>query len=841
MAKYELQPGANIPVRRGGAIGGGAVAVVPGGDASSVGGYVVSELGRLAENCTITGVWDFDARPTGYGPLHDMLAATHSDTLAGSVVDGDVIIGNVTPKWSRLAIAVPAANVRNVLGIDNGETRPSWKTALDATNPANIANAANPGTSLVFSHRDHVHAHAAGLTATLHHNPVTAGAGIAVSTQVVSVNLGYAFTWTAKHIFRSTTTPQVEIGYDAAAYMSVSQANGGDVTLATVSDGTGNMILAPAGDVIVNPTGNDVLPQTNYDINLGTMLKKYLTLWVAELNVGTLVARETMAIFGGRALIGPSTTTLTDDRTAENTSWPVKHNGMRKGDIAYLEASGKVEFIEISGWDFIDVSPVNDWFKITGDLTSYFVDGVTFTIDGSTANDGEWTTSASSVVNGDTQIEVDEDITDGTVDGHILYRNSGPYIYWVIRDKDGSGANVWYAGDAVFNTGATGDGFIDIYSVRGIKAGTEYGPTIVGNVRNSATYNDWTPHWAVGELNGVYGYGATTYGAAFGKYEDDWLTIENTNGIRIYANNILVGQWQTNADLILGQVATDKANLFWDQSEGRLNFRGGTDGVAVMAYVDTDGSIYAAEGELVLNDNGIATVGGPTLGPSRQYKIVESVGGNVIAYFGARQTPNGTNLQHAEIKVYAKADYQSRIHLEVLSPSSDLAEIRLHSDSGGLDAYLWIRSTFGGSREMILELDAIALTLDKTTDLAAADAAFDDAYADDWNNVADFYAMDRRRREDDGRIVPVDDLAILRGITASGVFDERTGLELIDDSTLPEWLLTRAKEAVDGKREVLRDSQGKPYVSVRMFLSVLMGVARQTDARVSALEQPRIS
>lgn len=81
----------------------------------------------------------------------------HTDTLAGAVVDGDIIIGNVTPKWSRLAVAIPAANVRNVLGIDNAELRPSWKTALDATGPADIANAGAAGTSLVFSHRDHAH------------------------------------------------------------------------------------------------------------------------------------------------------------------------------------------------------------------------------------------------------------------------------------------------------------------------------------------------------------------------------------------------------------------------------------------------------------------------------------------------------------------------------------------------------------------------------------------------------------------------------------------------------------------------------------------------------------
>jgi hypothetical protein len=39
---------------------------------------------------------------------HDLLSATHGDTLAGSVVRGDLLIGNSTPKWARLAVG--AAN-----------------------------------------------------------------------------------------------------------------------------------------------------------------------------------------------------------------------------------------------------------------------------------------------------------------------------------------------------------------------------------------------------------------------------------------------------------------------------------------------------------------------------------------------------------------------------------------------------------------------------------------------------------------------------------------------------------------------------------------------------------
>src|SRR5207244_8868389 len=82
---------------------------------------------------------------------------------------------------------------------------------------------------------------------------------------------------------------------------------------------------------------------------------------------------------------------------------------------------------------------------------------------------------------------------------------SGGFNYDVTRDLDGTGANDWKAGDAALNTGTTGDGFIDLYSTSGVLAGT--GPTIVGNVRTGTTWNAISPRWAIGNLNGTYGYG----------------------------------------------------------------------------------------------------------------------------------------------------------------------------------------------------------------------------------------------------------------------------------------------------------------------------------------------
>jgi hypothetical protein len=224
-----------------------------------------------------------------------------------------------------------------------------------------------------------------------------------------------------------------------------------------------NLTISPTGDVIFDPTGNDILPNTNYDLNLGALSKKYLTLHAAELWVETLVAQETIATIGGRVLVAP-TNVLVADLGSGDTTIHVKYNNLANGDRVYMEAGGKVEFMAVA----------------------------------SAAGGG-----------------------------------AGDYTYTVTRNLDGSGANDWYAGDAILNTGTTGDGFIDLYSVRGVKSALEYGPTIVGNVRTGTDYNAWDARWAAGNLNGLYGYATDIYGFAAGEAAETWVAIDATNGFRV--------------------------------------------------------------------------------------------------------------------------------------------------------------------------------------------------------------------------------------------------------------------------------------------------------------------
>lgn len=388
-----------------------------------------------------------------------------------------------------------------------------------------------------------------------------------------------------------STTEQFRLSYDPTNYASLTVGSGGNLT------------IAPTGDLIFDPTGNDILPAVSYDLNIGALGNKFLTLHAAELWVETLVAQDTLATIGGRILVGP-TTTLIEDLPAGDSPIKVKHNNLANGDRVYMESNGKVEFV--------------------------------------------------AVTSGPTTI-------------------TGGYSYTVTRDLDGSGSNLFYAGDAVFNTGTTGSGFIDLYSLRGVKAGTEVGPTIVGNVRNSSTFNDWSAHWAIGNLNGLYGYGATTFGVAFGKYAagTPHITIDATNGYRIFSGlSTIVAQWNNAGDIIIGEVAaaksntlisagafsirlnttnlfnvdtsgnvtlgtvaTDQGNAYWNNTTKTLQFRGGTSGTVVQAYVDTSGRIMAGGGNIALGANGMQVIAGDAYSATRAHSNVISVDGTELSAF----------------------------------------------------------------------------------------------------------------------------------------------------------------------------------------------------------------
>ena len=146
----------------------------------------------------------------------------------------------------------------------------------------------------------------------------------------------------------------------------------------------------------------------------------------------------------------------------------------------------------------------------------------------------------------------------------------------------------------------------------------------------------------------------------------------------------------------------------------------------------------------------------------------------------------------------------------------------------------------------------------KVNDLGQGGQAWNSCYADDFENEGDFYHFDE-----------YDDLAVINGIKGSGERQAHNGYELIDDSTLPDWLVAKHKrplEASDavyytdedeetktmpegknvgdlkyaareakkiGDKEISDD--GNPYLSLKTMISLLMGAVRQLDAKIEAL------
>lgn len=464
------------------------------------------------------------------------------------VTDHGLLLGLGDDDHTQYLLADGTRTLAGNLAVASGITIDGIDLSAHAADPAAhhaLATAGNSGIS--------VSGQAISLAAA------AAGAGLAYAEGVLSVNVaGLGMSVAADAVtLSSSSNPGAAaaiLASDASGYLNLVRLVLSDrLRTPTIDTASGNLTLQPAGDITIDPVGNDVLPATNYDINLGALSKKYLTLHAAELWVETLVAQNTIATIGGRILVGPTTYLSRDMGTGDTTIY-VRHNQMVSGDRAYMEANGSVEF-----------------FAITS---------------------------------GPTTISATE------------------YSYTVTRNLDGTGANAWYAGDAMFNTGQAGNGFIDLYSLRGVKTASQAGPTIVGNIRNSSTFNDWSEAWAIGNLNGLYGYSTTTVGVGLGKYASGQpnVVIDPTNGVRLrqYTTDMIVLAPSGNSYFAgvmtigtsgeirqgTGTLGSNYTGLrIWrDTNVGRI---GGYASNVLQWYGDTAGNLVAGAGYVTLNASGI--------------------------------------------------------------------------------------------------------------------------------------------------------------------------------------------------------------------------------------------
>jgi len=73
---------------------------------------------------SVTDQWIMEPKPAGAD--HNLLSATHPDTLADSPVAGDLLIANSTPKWARLAKGSDGQFLKLVSGL------PAWADHQDS-------------------------------------------------------------------------------------------------------------------------------------------------------------------------------------------------------------------------------------------------------------------------------------------------------------------------------------------------------------------------------------------------------------------------------------------------------------------------------------------------------------------------------------------------------------------------------------------------------------------------------------------------------------------------------------------------------------------------------------
>ena len=62
-------------------------------------------------------------------------------------------------------------------------------------------------------------------------------------------------------------------------------------------------------------------------------------------------------------------------------------------------------------------------------------------------------------------------------------------------------------------------------------------------------------------------------------------------------------------------------------------------------------------------------------------------------------------------------------------------------------------------------------------------------------------------------------------------------MPLIDDNTLPDWMLTKDK----GGEKILYDPDGKPWITNKIMFSLLMGAVRALDAKIEIIGKGAIS
>ena len=196
---------------------------------------------------------------------HNLLSATHGDTVAASPVRGDLIVANTTPAWTKLA----KGSAGQFLGMAAAGTDPTWGTAasgLTATvaGAGTLGSVSNPFLSLILGTAATntltvtPAAFAAGVVATVDDPGITTAKVPLVKRGTIAYTAGSLTTGTCSAAVTATvtglaTTSVVKASLNAAPG---TQWQKGIYFLAYPTASTVNI-------VVCNPTAGSITPDSS--------------------------------------------------------------------------------------------------------------------------------------------------------------------------------------------------------------------------------------------------------------------------------------------------------------------------------------------------------------------------------------------------------------------------------------------------------------------------------------------------------------------------------------------------------------------------------------------------
>jgi len=147
--------------------------------------------------------------------------------------------------------------------------------------------------------------------------------------------------------------------------------------------------------------------------------------------------------------------------------------------------------------------------------------------------------------------------------------SNGTYDSFTCTYNSGNRNVVYYAGTAVVDYGASGQGYIYSTAISTSDiAENQNAPYTLFAKHSGSPWSSQTSFMRLGELNGSYGYSGSTYGMAIGEYpvsNRSFITMDSTNGLRMMrryvSTDTVLAQWEIGGTIYIGNQSTEHVRV----------------------------------------------------------------------------------------------------------------------------------------------------------------------------------------------------------------------------------------------------------------------------------------